>query len=68
MIAALTPALNPGGHLVIVEYHKANSPQPGHIQREWSDVVKEVESNGFRLVSKIDRITDTQYMLTFGKK
>jgi len=68
MLAALAPALKPGGHLVIVEYHKANSPQPGHIVREWSDVVKEVESNGFRLVSKVDRITDTQYMLTFGKK
>jgi hypothetical protein len=53
---------------VIVEFHKASSPQPGHITREWSDVVKEVESNGFRLLSKIDRITDTQYMLTFGKK
>jgi ubiquinone/menaquinone biosynthesis C-methylase UbiE len=68
MITALAPALKSGGHLVIVEYHKASSPQPGHIKREWSEVVKEVESNGFRLLSKIDRITDTQYLLTFGKK
>ena len=65
MITALRPALKPNGHLVIVEYHKADSPQPGHILREWSDVVKEVEANGFRLLSKIDRITANQYMLTF---
>ena len=68
MLAALAPALKPGGHLIIIEYHKGASAQPGHITREWSDVVKEVESNGYRLLSKTDRITGTQYMLTFGKK
>jgi ubiquinone/menaquinone biosynthesis C-methylase UbiE len=68
MLAALAPALKPGGHLVIVEYHKADSPQPGHILREWSDVVREVESNGYRLLSKVDRITVNQYLLTFGRK
>jgi ubiquinone/menaquinone biosynthesis C-methylase UbiE len=68
MLTAIAPALKLGGHLVIVEYHKADSPQPGHILREWSDVVKEVESNGYRLLFKIDRITATQYLLTFAKK
>jgi len=68
MLAALAPALKPGGHLVIVEYHKADSPQPGHILREWSDVVREVESSGYRLLSKVDRITVNQYMLTFVRK
>jgi ubiquinone/menaquinone biosynthesis C-methylase UbiE len=68
MLAALAPALKPGGHLVIVEYHKADSPQPGHIVREWSDVVREVESSGYRLLSKIDRITGNQYLLTFVRK
>ena len=68
MLAALAPALKPGGHLVIVEYHKADSPQPHHILREWSDVVREVESNGYRLLSKVDRITVNQYLLTFGRK
>lgn len=68
MLAALAPALKPGGHLVIVEYHKADSPQPGHILREWSDVQREVEGSGYRLLSKIDRITGNQYMLTFVRK
>jgi len=68
MLATLAPALKPGGHLVIVEYHKADSPQPGHILREWSDVVREVESSGYRLLSKIDRITVNQYLLTFARK
>ena len=68
MLAAIAPALKRNGHLVIVEYHKADSPQPGHILREWSDVVKEVEADGFRLLSKIDRITGNQYMLTFVRR
>ncbi len=68
MLAALAPALKPGGHLVIVEYHKADSPQPGHILREWSDVQREVEASGYRLLSKTDRITVNQYMLTFVRK
>jgi len=68
MLAALAPALKPGGRLVIVEYHKADSPQPGHILREWSDVVREVESSGYRLQSKVDRITVNQYLLTFVRK
>jgi ubiquinone/menaquinone biosynthesis C-methylase UbiE len=68
MMGALAPALKPGGHLVIVEFHKGGSTQPGHITREWTDVVKEVEAAGFQLLSKIDRITDTQYLLTFAKR
>jgi ubiquinone/menaquinone biosynthesis C-methylase UbiE len=60
--------LKKDGHLVIVEFHKDSSPQPGHIQRTIDDVTREVESGGFRLLSKTDRITDTQYLLTFAKK
>jgi ubiquinone/menaquinone biosynthesis C-methylase UbiE len=68
MLAGLAAGLKPNGRLVIVEYHKANSPTPGHIKLEWSEVEKQVEANGFKLLSKIDRITDRQYMLTFGKR
>jgi ubiquinone/menaquinone biosynthesis C-methylase UbiE len=68
MLAGLAAGLKPNGRLVIVEYHKANSPTPGHIKLEWSEVEKQVEANGFKLLSKIDRITDRQYMLTFAKK
>jgi ubiquinone/menaquinone biosynthesis C-methylase UbiE len=68
MLAGLAAGLKPNGRLVIVEYHKANSPTPGHIKLEWSEVEKQVQANGFKLLSKIDRITDRQYMLTFAKK
>jgi ubiquinone/menaquinone biosynthesis C-methylase UbiE len=68
MLAGLAAGLKPNGRLVIVEYHKANSPTPGHIKLEWSEVEKQVQANGFKLLSKIDRITDRQYMLTFGKR
>jgi hypothetical protein len=52
-----------------VEFYKANSPaEPGHIRLDRDEVIQEIESHGFRLLSKNDRITETQYLLTFGKK
>jgi predicted methyltransferase len=68
MLAALAAALKPNGHLAIVEYYKANYPEPGHIRLERDEVIQEVERNGFRLLSKNDHITDAQYLLTFARK
>jgi ubiquinone/menaquinone biosynthesis C-methylase UbiE len=68
VMAGIGRGLKKEGHLVIVEFHKESSPQPGHIQRTIDDVTREVESQGFRLLSKVDRITDAQYLLTFAKK
>jgi tRNA A58 N-methylase Trm61 len=68
MLAALRSELKPDGRLAIVEFHKAKSPQPGHIQRTEADLIAEVEAQGFRVVSKNDQITDTQYLVVFGKK
>jgi ubiquinone/menaquinone biosynthesis C-methylase UbiE len=68
MLAALARALKHNGHLVIVEYYKADWPEPGHIRLERDEVIQEVERNGFRLLSKNDRITATQYLLTFAMK
>jgi hypothetical protein len=39
-----------------------------HIRLDRDDVAFEVESNGFRLVSKSDHIPNSQYMLVFEKK
>jgi ubiquinone/menaquinone biosynthesis C-methylase UbiE len=68
VLAALAAALKPNGHLAIVEFYKANSPEPGHIRLDRDEVIQEVERNGFRLLSKNDHITDTQYLLTFARK
>lgn len=65
MLANIAHCLKPDGHLVIVDYYKKNMPD--HIRLERDDVVKEIEANGFKLVSKIDSIGANQYMLTFAR-
>jgi predicted methyltransferase len=71
MLAGLRAGLKPGGHLVIVEYYKSPTAMPNgramqHIRLDKPDVIKEVEANGFRLVSQRDQVKDSQYMLTFA--
>lgn len=65
MLANIASALKPDGHLVIVEYYKAH--MPGHIRLDRDEVLKQIESNGFKLVSKVDAIGASQYMLTFAR-
>jgi hypothetical protein len=38
-----------------------------HIRVDQDELIKEVEANGFRLVSKREHIPDSQYMVTFEK-
>ena len=64
------------GKLVIVEYFK----RPGamrngdpnfavtHIRLDEDDLIKEVEANGFRLVSKRDLVPKSQYLAVFVRK
>jgi ubiquinone/menaquinone biosynthesis C-methylase UbiE len=71
MLAGLRAGLKLGGHLVIVEYYKSPTAMPNgramqHIRLDKPDVIKEVEANGFRLVSQRDQVKDSQYMLTFA--
>jgi predicted methyltransferase len=70
MLAGLRMGLKPGGRLVIVEYYKSATAMPNgraleHIRLDAPDVIKEIEANGFRLVSQREHIKDSQYMLTF---
>lgn len=65
MLANIAHALKPAGRLVIIDYYKKN--MPNHIRLERDGVIKEIESNGFKLVSKIDSIGANQYMLTFAR-
>ena len=57
MLAAIGKALKPGGRFVITDMHKSATAMPNgralqHIRLSADDVVKEVESNGWRLITR----------------
>jgi ubiquinone/menaquinone biosynthesis C-methylase UbiE len=71
MLTGIRRGLKPGGHLVIVEYYRRPNAMPNgramqHIRLDKPDVIKEVESNGFRLLSEREQVKGSQYMLTFA--
>jgi ubiquinone/menaquinone biosynthesis C-methylase UbiE len=66
MLANIGSALKPGGRLVIVDFYKKD--RPDHIRLERDDVAKEVESNGYRLISTTEHTGNNQYLLTFEKR
>jgi ubiquinone/menaquinone biosynthesis C-methylase UbiE len=70
MLAGIRKGLKPGGRLVLVEYYKRKNAMPNgraleHIRLDAPDVIKEIESNGFRLESQREHVKDSQYMLIF---
>jgi ubiquinone/menaquinone biosynthesis C-methylase UbiE len=72
MLAGIRSALKPGGRLVIVEFYKSKEAMPGgnaleHIRLNKDDLIHEVESNGFKLLSARDHIPNSQYMAVFEK-
>jgi ubiquinone/menaquinone biosynthesis C-methylase UbiE len=73
VLASLRKALKPEGRLVIVEYHKNEVSMPNkraleHIRLGQADAEKEIEANGFRLISHHDHVPQVQWMGIFGKK
>ena len=71
MLAGIRKGLKPGGKLVLVEYYKRKEAMPNgraleHIRIDAPDVIKEIESNGFRVESQREHIKDSQYMVTFS--
>ena len=76
MLSGIRRALKPAGRLVIVDFYRRQgamgsnrSPdfEQKHIRLDEEDLIKEVESNGFRLVSRRVHIPKSQYMVTFEK-
>ncbi len=72
MLAAIHQALKPGGRLVVVEYYKRPEAMPNnramtHIRIDMADVIKEIESNHFHLLSEREHIPDSQYILVLRK-
>ena len=73
MLAGLRKGLKDGGRLVIVEYYKRPDAMEGsnavqHIRLDAPDLIKEVEANGFKLVSQREHIKNSQYMAIFEKR
>ncbi len=68
MLASISRALRSEGRLVVVDFYKSGFRDPNHIRLDLDDVVKEVESNGFRLVTKSDHQPGVQYIAVFKKK
>lgn len=72
MLAGIARGLKPNGRLVIVEYYKRPNAMPNrraleHIRLDAPDVIKEIEANGFRLLSQREHVPDSQYMLIFAR-
>ena len=73
MLAGIGRGLKPDGRVVIVEYYRRPNAMPNgrameHIRLDAPDVIREIEANGFRLVSQREHVKDSQYMLTFARK
>jgi len=68
MLAGLHRELRDGGRLILVEFHpKANGLPANHIRLDEADVIREIEANRFRLVTKRE-YNKEQYMAVFEKK
>lgn len=72
MLSHFARALKPGGRIAIADFYKTRrGPQDkdmnGHIRADKEEVIRELEANGYKLVSQNDHGTN-QYVVVFGKK
>jgi len=74
MLEHIHDSLLSDGKLVIVEFFRRRGAMGGtdraleHIRLDQDDLIKEVEANGFRLITKRDLVPASQYIAIFGKK
>jgi ubiquinone/menaquinone biosynthesis C-methylase UbiE len=68
MLAGIRRGLKKSGRLVVVDFYKNGFRDPEHIRIDEAEVIKEVEGNGFRLVSQKVHEPKSQYMLLFEPK
>ena len=72
VLAAIRRALRPQGRLVIVDYYRRPDAMPGgnamsHIRLDEPEVLREVESKGFRLLKKKEHVRNSHYLLVLVK-
>ena len=73
MMANIKDSLLPGGRVFIVDYYRSETAMPNgraleHIRADKYEVVKEIESYGYKLLWQRDHIPGSQYILAFEKK
>ena len=72
MLASISKGLKHNGRLALADFYKRPDAMPNgnaiqHIRIDFDDVVKEVESQGFKFVEKKDQIPNSQYVAIFQK-
>lgn len=70
MLARIKAAIKRGGRMAIVDYYKRKEAMPGgdainHIRLDIDDMVREVEAEGFKAVSRKEHIPKSQYLVMF---
>lgn len=67
--AKLAQALKPGGRIVIIEFHKKETPvgPPPSMKLADQEVIAELQKAGFRLAKRLDFLP-YQYILSFEKR
>lgn len=76
MLTGIRAALRENGRLAIVDYYKRRGAMSNanpdfaltHIRLDDADVVKEIETSGFRLVSNRPFLAGSQYLAIFEKR
>lgn len=71
MLQSIHRALRPDGELVVIDYRKIESTSTkwvlGHMRAKKASVIKEIESEGFKLIDERDFLR-VNYFLRFSKK
>ena len=73
MLSNIAQSLKPGGRFAIIDFYKRPEAMPSgnamqHIRLDRDDVVREVEENGFKLMTTSEHIPKSQYIAVFVKK
>jgi ubiquinone/menaquinone biosynthesis C-methylase UbiE len=73
MLSSIAKGLKPEGHMVVVEYYRRKGAMGGdraltHIRLDEDDAIREIESNGFKLLSKSEFNPNSQWLGVFVKK
>jgi ubiquinone/menaquinone biosynthesis C-methylase UbiE len=68
MLASIAKGLKKDGRLFIVDFYKKGFRDPKHIRLDESDLIAEIEKNGFLLIRTGTFTPDRQYMAVFRKK
>jgi ubiquinone/menaquinone biosynthesis C-methylase UbiE len=68
-LAMMRKMLKPGGEIIMIDFHKKDLPfgPPMHMKIARDDLMKQMETNGFRL-TKEHTFLPYQYFLVFAPK